>query len=261
MENKIDVISLIFEKHDAFSETEKKIAQFITDDSRLVAVSSISKLSTMIGVSAASISRFARALGFENIRELKFHLAQSLGLGETPDIDNRLATSGYNLIYESISTVLLNNVTTLSGSHITLLADFIEEAGTIYILGSDSITYSAAEDAQYRFTTQGKIALTSHDPSLIDAYSHNFRANDVVLCLSINQHHELLSQSAAKAKEQGCRVIAITSQLSQLSHTADLVLPINTHEIASDFRLSACRHLLMAYFDAVELEMVMRKKK
>lgn len=259
MENKVDVVSQIFKNHDNFSDVELRIAQFISENPRLVAISSISKLAKMIGVSTASVSRFAKVLGLENIRELKFHLAQSFSSVEMPVVDQRLATNGYNLIYESLSTILLNNVTTLSGSHITIFSNFIEEAETIYIFGSDSISRHCAEDAKLRLTQLGNVVLTADSTELMQAYSRNFRPNDLVISLDISQQPELLIEVTAKAKQIGCRAAAITSQLSELTNLSDMVLAINTQEINDKFKSSALRHLLITYIDAIELELLSRQ--
>ncbi|MFH0263465.1 MurR/RpiR family transcriptional regulator [Vibrio mediterranei] len=258
MDNKVDVVSQIFKKHEQFSDVELRIAQFISDNPRLVAISSISKLAKMIGVSTSSISRFARILGLENIRELKFHLAQSFNRADLPTVDARLATSGYNLIYESLSTVLLNNVTTLSGSHITILSRFIEEADNIYIFGSDPITRLCAEDAKLRLFELGNVVITAESPQHMHACSRNFRSNDLVITLDITQHPDTLIPIVAKAKTLECRTAVITSQLSELTNLSDMVLAINAQDIEKTYKYNALRHLLTAYIDALELELLSR---
>ncbi|KFK65218.1 transcriptional regulator, partial [Vibrio vulnificus] len=66
---------------------------------------SITELAQSADVSEATITRFAKAIGCKNVREMKIKLAQSLTVGqrfilEPPD------QSGYQVIYESIKQSL-----------------------------------------------------------------------------------------------------------------------------------------------------------
>lgn len=88
----IDIISCITERFMALTATEKRIAQFILDDVPAAVELPIAELARLTQTSQASVTRFARALGCKDVRELKVKLAQSLAIGQrfildVPDLD------------------------------------------------------------------------------------------------------------------------------------------------------------------------------
>lgn len=104
----IDIISCITDRFMALTATEKRIAQFILDDVAAAAEMPIAELARLTDTSQASVTRFARALGCKDVRELKMKLAQSLAIGQrfildVPDLE------GVQGIYESIISVLETN--------------------------------------------------------------------------------------------------------------------------------------------------------
>lgn len=70
----------------------KRIAQFILDDVAAAAELPIAEIARLTQTSRASVTRFARALGCKDVRELKMKLAQSLAVGQrfildVPDLE------------------------------------------------------------------------------------------------------------------------------------------------------------------------------
>ena len=104
----IDIISCITDRFVELTATEKRIAQFILDDVAAAAELPIAEIARLTQTSQASVTRFARALGCKDVRELKMKLAQSLAVGQrfildVPDLE------GVQGIYESIISVLETN--------------------------------------------------------------------------------------------------------------------------------------------------------
>ena len=78
----IDIISCITDRFVELTATEKRIAQFILDDVAAAAELPIAEIARLTQTSQASVTRFARALGCKDVRELKMKLAQSLAVGQ-----------------------------------------------------------------------------------------------------------------------------------------------------------------------------------
>nr|VUD35204.1 transcriptional regulator [Raoultella sp. NCTC 9187] len=78
----IDIISCITDRFLELTVTEKRIAQFILDDVAAAAELPIAEIARLTSTSQASVTRFARALGCKDVRELKMKLAQSLAVGQ-----------------------------------------------------------------------------------------------------------------------------------------------------------------------------------
>lgn len=88
----IDIISCITDRFVELTATEKRIAQFILDDVAAAAELPIAEIARLTQTSQASVTRFARALGCKDVRELKMKLAQSLAVGQrfildVPDLE------------------------------------------------------------------------------------------------------------------------------------------------------------------------------
>ena len=104
----IDIISCITDRFVELTATEKRIAQFILDDVQAATTLPIAEMAKLTDTSQASITRFARAIGCKDVRELKVKLAQSLAVGQrfildVPDLE------GVQGIYETIINVLEMN--------------------------------------------------------------------------------------------------------------------------------------------------------
>ncbi len=88
----IDIISCITDRFVELTATEKRIAQFILDDVQAATTLPIAEMARQTETSQASITRFARAIGCKDVRELKVKLAQSLAVGQrfildVPDLE------------------------------------------------------------------------------------------------------------------------------------------------------------------------------
>lgn len=68
---KKNILQVIRTKYDGMSETYKKIAGFIINNAERAAFASLDELSKQIGVSDATLIRFARELGFEGYQGLR----------------------------------------------------------------------------------------------------------------------------------------------------------------------------------------------
>lgn len=78
----IDIISCIADRFVELTTTEKRIAQFILDDVQSAATLPVAEMARLTETSQASVTRFARAIGCKDVRELKVKLAQSLAVGQ-----------------------------------------------------------------------------------------------------------------------------------------------------------------------------------
>ena len=71
MSLEVDIISQITERFSALRDAEKKVAKLIMDDIQTAANASITELAESAEVSEATITRFAKAVGCKNVRDMK----------------------------------------------------------------------------------------------------------------------------------------------------------------------------------------------
>ena len=78
-----DIVYHIRASRDRLSATEQKVADIILDDIAFAASASIDQLAVKANVSIATISRFAKSVGCDDIRDLKLKLAQASAVVNT----------------------------------------------------------------------------------------------------------------------------------------------------------------------------------
>src|SRR3954471_2789419 len=81
MNTLFDIVYHIRSTHDSLSVTEQKVADAILSDIAFAAAANIDQIANKAGVSIATISRFAKSIGCDDIRDLKLKLAQASAVG------------------------------------------------------------------------------------------------------------------------------------------------------------------------------------
>ncbi|MGF2531012.1 MurR/RpiR family transcriptional regulator, partial [Ralstonia pseudosolanacearum] len=77
MREPMDIVTRISQRATDLRPAEQKVAQTVLGDIAGAAEGSIQTLAERAGVSEASVTRFAKAMGCRDVRELKLKLAQA----------------------------------------------------------------------------------------------------------------------------------------------------------------------------------------
>ncbi|AKK82004.1 MULTISPECIES: MurR/RpiR family transcriptional regulator [Klebsiella] len=255
----IDIISCITDRFMALTATEKRIAQFILDDVAAAAEMPIAELARLTDTSQASVTRFARALGCKDVRELKMKLAQSLAIGQrfildVPDLE------GVQGIYESIISVLETNRRALDLAALKRAVEWISDARQVLALGMGGGSTICAQEIQYRLFRLGLPVVSQSDGLLVRMMSSAVTAKDVVIVLSLGGYTKEMIESAAIARQYGAKIVAITPPETPLAAQADIVLPLLVSENDYIFKPSASRYAMLAMVDVLATELAMANK-
>ncbi|MBY5236962.1 MurR/RpiR family transcriptional regulator [Klebsiella aerogenes] len=255
----IDIISCITDRFMALTATEKRIAQFILDDVASAAEMPIAELARLTDTSQASVTRFARALGCKDVRELKMKLAQSLAIGQrfildVPDLE------GVQGIYESIISVLETNRRALDLAALKRAVEWISDARQVLALGMGGGSTICAQEIQYRLFRLGLPVVSQSDGLLVRMMSSAVTAKDVVIVLSLGGYTKEMIESAAIARQYGAKIVAITPPDTPLAAQADLLLPLLVSENDYIFKPSASRYAMLAIVDVLATELAMANK-
>ena len=255
----IDIISCITDRFMALTATEKRIAQFILDDVAAAAEMPIAELARLTDTSQASVTRFARALGCKDVRELKMKLAQSLAIGQrfildVPDLE------GVQGIYESIISVLETNRRALDLAALKRAVEWISDARQVLALGMGGGSTICAQEIQYRLFRLGLPVVSQSDGLFVRMMSSAVTAKDVVIVLSLGGYTKEMIESAAIARQYGAKIVAITPPETPLAAQADIVLPLLVSENDYIFKPSASRYAMLAMVDVLATELAMANK-
>lgn len=255
----IDIISCITDRFVELTATEKRIAQFILDDVQFASTLPIAEMALLTGTSQASVTRFARAIGCKDVRELKVKLAQSLAVGQrfildVPDLD------GVQGIYETIINVLDINRRALNPDSLKKVVGWLSNARQILAIGMGGGSTICAQEVQYRLFRLGLPVVSQSDGLLVRMMCSAVAPNDVVLALSLGGYTPEIIESVAIARQYGAKVIAITTQDSPLAANADIVLPLIVRENDYIFKPSTSRYAMLAMIDVLATELAMANK-
>lgn len=255
----IDIISCITDRFVELTATEKRIAQFILDDVQSAATLPIAEMARLTETSQASITRFARAIGCKDVRELKVKLAQSLAVGQrfildVPDLE------GVQGIYETIINVLDINRRALNPESLNKAVDWLSNARQILAIGMGGGSTICAQEVQFRLFRLGLPVVSQSDGLLVRMMCSSVAPNDVVLALSLGGYTPEIIESAAMARQYGAKVIAITPEETPLAASADVVLPLIVRENDYIFKPSTSRYAMLAMVDVLATELAMANK-
>ncbi|MEZ9230973.1 MurR/RpiR family transcriptional regulator [Vibrio amylolyticus] len=256
----VDIISQITERFGALRDAEKKVAKLIMDDINIAANASITELAENANVSEATITRFAKAIGCTNVRDMKIKLAQSLTIGqrfilEPPD------QSGYQGVYESIKQSLDINRSLVNEQDIETTIEWLHKARQIVSIGMGGGSTIASQELQHRLFRFGYAIVAYNDGMLAQMVAATADKSDVFVIISATGYTPVLVETAQLAKKYGMKVIAITPVDTPLANNVDLLLPIQHDETDFIYKPSASRYAMLALVDVISLELAVAHKR
>ncbi len=256
----VDIISQITERYSALRDAEKKVADLITDDIHSAANASITELAQQASVSEATITRFAKAVGCLNVRDLKIKLAQSLAVGQRFIIEPPDQTS-HQGIYESIKQALDINRALINEADISQAVTMLHSARQIIAVGVGGGSTITSQELQHRLFRLGYPVVSYNDGLLTRMVAATADANDVMVVISATGHTPIIVETAEIAQQYGIRVIAITPADSPLAKLSDIVLPIIHKETDFIYKPSASRYAMLALVDVLSMELAVNHKR
>lgn len=263
----IDIVSRINQAFIELRKSEKKIAQMILDDIDFSAHASISELAERAEVSEATITRFAKAIGCKNVRELKLRLAQSLAVGKRfisesePDPKLGWEQGGVHSVYEVITSALGHNARLITPDLISPASELICKARQVLIFGVGGGSTVMAQECQYRLFRLGIAATAYSDPMLMRMVASTIDQGDVIICLSLGGYSPDVQEAAEIAMQYGAGSIAITKDGTPLATCGDVLIPIEPLETDYIFQPSASRYVMMAAIDVLATDVAVKHKR
>ena len=215
MEN-YKIIDLIFSSFDEFSESEKKVANYIINNRKKIIEMTIVELASLSGVSEATVSRFCRKCNMKSFHHLKITLAKEI----VEDDENNISVSSdvsENNIKGSLQNILANKIeeikqTIFSINEIELskILEVLKKANSVQFVAVGN-TIPVALDGTYKFNQIGIPAVSNTIWETQLAYTYNLKKEDVVIIISNSGASKRLFTIAKVANEIGATTISITN--------------------------------------------------
>ncbi|MDR5859971.1 MurR/RpiR family transcriptional regulator [Halomonas eurihalina] len=257
MTQDIDILSRITSDFAGLRDAEKKVAELIFADIDFVSEASIGAIAERADVSDASVTRFARAVGCQNVRDLKLRLARALAAGRR-FIQDAGDTDGLGAVYDIATQTLGVNRELMEQADVAGAIELLDGARQILVFGAGGGSTMLAQELQFRLVRLG-YAISAYPQSLLPRMvASTLEPDDVVVTLSVSGYTPEIVESAQIARQYGAKVVAITANGSPLAETADVVLPVAARETDFIYHPSASRYAVLAAIDVLALELALR---
>lgn len=210
------VIDLIFSSFDEFSESEKKVANYIINNRKKIIEMTIVELASLSGVSEATVSRFCRKCNMKSFHHLKITLAKEI----VEDDENNISVSSdvsENNIKGSLQNILTNKIeeikqtiSSINEMELSEILELLKKANSVQFAAVGN-TIPVALDGTYKFNQIGIPAVSNTIWETQLAYTYNLKKEDVVIIISNSGASKRLFTIAKVANEIGATTISITN--------------------------------------------------
>ena len=217
------------------SAIERRIADFILENTHLLRDYSSQQLANALGISQSSVVKFSQKLGFKGYPDLKFSIGEAVARnGADADPAEDAATDGQQVLSEELwrakgraeeETRLLN-----PPERIDAVVDMLRGADKAFVVGTGEDGVSARAFA-IRLSLLGFPAIHHYDPVLVPAEVATSQPGDLLILFSERGQSSALCQLARLFQKRGGKVVSVTRHTANpLRAHADLALLVSAHD-------------------------------
>lgn len=225
----------------SFTETEKKLAEYILENKDDVVTLSAQDLSERVNTSAAAVVRFSKKVGYKGFPELKVELAKD---SDNEDEDFNAVIKESDNIETMVKKAEAINLKAMSQTYKLINMNDLKEAidilincKNIYIFGVGA-SGVVAQDFQYKLSRIKRVAIYQQDVHTQLTSAVNMDSDDVAIGISYRGETNEVNLALKAAKELGAKTIGITKfNNNTLAKIVDVPLYIPSEE--KEFRIGA----------------------
>ncbi|HBV85011.1 MAG: MurR/RpiR family transcriptional regulator [Lachnospiraceae bacterium] len=220
MDETYDTISRINEKFNKMSKSHKKLATFVIDHYEQAAFMTAAKMAKTVGISEATVVRFAYALEYEGYPEFQASLAdwvkkrlnsvQSIGAKYGSSTQAEILTSVLSADIEKIEDTMEH----IDAQAFEAAIDIILGAKHVYIIGLRSCKPIAQFLHFYLNMIRGDVNLID-STSTSETFEQMLRINekDVVIGISFPRYSMRTLKAMEMANDKNAKVVTITDTI------------------------------------------------
>lgn len=237
------------------SRAEERVGRFVLEGPERARNMSITEIAEACETSAATVSRFCKAVGYEGFREFQLDLAAALVRSERVSLDDfdETASPGTLLrrVFECNRVSLTDTERVLEPGTVLEVARAVRRAGRVVFIGIGGSGLVARDGAQ-RFLSLGRRATAVTDPYEQVFVSASVEEGEVVVCISHTGQTEQVVEAAAQARERGATTVALTNYpQSPLAQTCEHALITAFREHRINAAVSSSRIAQLCVIDAL----------
>lgn len=243
--------------------SEAKVVKLLLSDPLFVGTSTTAQVAARAGVSAPSVVRAARAIGFNGFTELKLEVARARGTTEFFAPSEALAENASTATVLETSIRTGNDAMTALGGALDLAAldeavSTVQRASQVLVVGAGT-SAAVAADAIFRLRALGAKAsgIPDHESAMIAM--RLLGPDDVVIAISSTGRTSSTLSVADAACSAGATLIAITNQHdTPLAVLADIALVVGGAPLPTQMAAAGSRLAHLVVIDALVAALAIR---
>ena len=221
------------------SNSERAVADYVCSHLAQVSRMSIHDLREATGVSAPTVCRFCRSIGFSGFREFKISMAEQTG--SFRDYFEVETTEGKSELQQLVERLLQSEKETITGALSVLNYSLLEDA-TEKIIRADRIclfgcstSYDICRDLQRRLTRLGLSVFAHNEYHEAAVQLTRFSKNDLLICVTQSGNTQEVLNTAEVAAKNHVEILVITANpTSRVGRMGSLVLQTYAPELAGN---------------------------
>jgi DNA-binding MurR/RpiR family transcriptional regulator len=244
---------------DSLSPTHKRMARFILDNRYYTSFASANQVGEKNDSSAATVVRFAQALGYEGYSELQESLRNELPsyLTAANKIQERLSSENpspsapHQVFYNDIRNIE-RTAGNFSEENFHAALDAIVQARRIVVIGA-GLSSAASHFLAHSLKVMGFDAQSIQGEGLQAALDlSHVKEEDLIIAIDLWRYVRMTVNAVMWAKEKGIPTIAITDSIvSPLAQMADHAFEISAEGVAHSLSLTGLISLLNVFIAAL----------
>ena len=230
------VLNLIKKNYSGFTESQKKIGNYISENYNKVIYMSAQSLATELGISDATIIRFSKCIGFSGFSEMRDAIRNEINIYDSPherllrnyEFDNNIDS----LFHQVAKNDFLAHEHFFNNINYTLIdqvAEEIHKAETIHLIGfgTDQIV-AVFLDWYLRIMGFKTVCYTENGFEFSNRFSV-LKSNDLVIIGVSPRHLKDEKIVIDIVKQKGAKIVSLTTQrMSDVIMTSDISLTVET---------------------------------
>lgn len=255
-------------KYNSLPLNQRKVADFVIDNFDNIPFVDVHEVSKQVGVSVASVIRFAQSAGFSGFSELRNAVSDSLkkhltkneifSLVNKSKLDNDILTSVANMDVKNINDTLTN----IDKETFNSVIEKILQSNRVYTAGL-GISYLLAEILSYQLTQVGvDSSVLKHTHTLFHEQILYLIKNDLLICFSFPPYSKETVDAAKYATKNGISVISITNKsTAPIAASSKAVLTVKSENMLFTNSFAAISVLINAIATACAVKNKLKAKK
>lgn len=230
------VLNLIKKNYSGFTESQKKIGRYISENYNKVIYMSAQSLATDLNVSDATIIRFAKCIGFSGYSEMRDAIRKEINIYDSPH-ERLLRNYEFDENIDSLFLQVAKNdfwahehfYNNINCTLIDQVAEEIHKADTIHLVGfgTDKII-PLFLDWYLRIMGFKTICYTENGFEFSNRFSV-LKLNDLVIICISPRHLKDEKIVFDVVKQKGAKIVSLTTRrMSDVIMTSDISLTVET---------------------------------